>query len=72
MWPKWNQVEFIPGWLDFVIQTLMDLKKHFNRVVSKIFWARLKYELGEHLVTQASNNVMKKYWLRGWFLAASC
>jgi len=60
MQPKWKEVEFFPSRLDFVIQTLINLKKDFNRLVPKLFWARPKSELGEHLVTQASKNVMKK------------
>jgi len=41
----------------------MDLKKDFNRLIPKLFWARPKSDFGEHLVTQASNKVWKKYWL---------
>jgi len=37
----------------------MDWKKDFNRLVPKLYWARLKSEFVEHLVTQASNNVWK-------------
>jgi len=42
------------------------LKKtfYFSRLVPKRFWARPKSEFGDHLVTHASNNVWKKYWLR--------
>jgi len=39
----------------------MDLNKHFNRLVPKLFWARHKSEFGEHLATQTSNNIWKKY-----------
>jgi len=37
----------------------MDLKKDFNRLLPKLFWARPKSEFGEHLATQISNNVWK-------------
>jgi len=37
----------------------MDLKKDFNRLLAKLFWGRRKSEFGEHLATQASNNVWK-------------
>jgi len=36
----------------------VDLKKYFNLLVPEHFWARPN-KLGEHLVTQASNNVWK-------------
>ena len=39
----------------------MDLKKDFNRLVPKLFWALPKSEFSEHLATQASNNPWKKY-----------
>jgi len=39
----------------------MDLNKDFNRLVPKLFWSRPKSEFCEHLATQASNNVRKKY-----------
>ena len=39
--------------------------------VLKLFFERPKSVFGEHLSTQASNNVWKK-WLYGWILAASC
>jgi len=67
MWPKWNWIEFFPYRLDFVVQTLTHLKKDFNHLVPKRFWARHK---SEHLVTQASNNVWKKYWLCGLFFCS--
>jgi len=35
----------------------MDLNKHLNRLVSKVFSARPKSGFGEHLVTQASNKI---------------
>jgi len=38
----------------------MDLKNDFNRLLSKLFWARPKSEFDEHLATQASTNVWKK------------
>jgi len=38
----------------------MDLKKDFNRLVPKHFWARPKSEFGEHFATQPPNNVWKK------------
>jgi len=44
----------------------MDLKKDFNRLLPKLFWAQS--EFGEHLATHNSNNVWKKYWNCGWFL----
>jgi len=50
----------------------MDLKKDFNRLLTKFFWARPNSEFGEHLATQASTNVWKKYWKCGWLLPASC
>jgi len=50
----------------------MDLKNDFNRLLSKRFGERPKSEFDEHLATQASTNVWKKYWKCGWFLAASC
>jgi len=37
----------------------MDLKKDFNRLLSKCFWARPKSEFGERLATQTSSNVWK-------------
>jgi len=37
----------------------MDLKKDYNRLIPKLFWARPRSEFGEHLVTQASNKVWK-------------
>jgi len=70
MWPQWNQVEFFLSRLDFVLQTLMALTKDFNHLVPTLFWARPKSEFGEYLATQASNNVMKKYWFRGLFLGS--
>jgi len=46
----------------------MDLKKTstvYDRmarsVVSKLFWARPKFEVGEHLTTQASNNAWQNF-----------
>jgi len=45
----------------------MGLKKVFNRLPPKLFRARHKSEFGEHLATQASKNVWKKYWKCGWF-----
>jgi len=38
----------------------MDLKKDFNRLVPKHFWARPKSEFGEHFASQPPNNVWKK------------
>jgi len=49
----------------------MDLKKDFNRFIPKLFGARRKSEFDEHLATHASNILWQKYWLCGWFLAAS-
>ena len=37
----------------------MDLKKNFNLLLPKPFWARPKSEFGEHLVAQASSNVLQ-------------
>ena len=37
----------------------MDLKKDFNRLVPKTFWARRNSQLGEHLVTQVSKTYEK-------------
>jgi len=50
----------------------MDLKKDFNLLITKLFWAQPKSEFGEHLATQASNIVLKNYWKCGWFLVGSC
>jgi len=50
----------------------MDLKKEFNRLLTKRFWAQPKSQFGDNLATQASTNVWKIYWKCGWFLAASC
>jgi len=54
-----KNTEFYPSRLDFVIKTLLDLKKtstayvRMDRsAVPKLFWVRPKAEFGEH----ASNN----------------
>jgi len=45
----------------------MDLKENFNSLVPRLFWARPKFEFGEHVATQASNNVWEKYCCVGDF-----
>jgi len=47
-----------PIW--FCYLNTMDLKKDFNFLISKLFWARHKSEFGEHQVTHVSNNVWRK------------
>ena len=48
--------------------TPMDLKKDFNALVPKLFWARPKSEFGEQPQPKPQTTC-EKYWLCGWFSA---